>query len=68
MIKFPKLKSDFALLDVKRGRFALRRFLKKNGPQTVTVTMTLLYDAGNDDGESIEFAADVHKVTVGGDK
>lgn len=63
-MKFPRIKSDFALLDVKMGRFALRRYLKENGPQTVTVTMSILYDAGNNDGTSIEFAADVLEVKI----
>lgn len=64
MAKFPKIKSDFALLDVKTGRYALKRYLKANGPQKVIVEMTLLYDAGSDDGTSIEFAADVTKLTI----
>jgi len=71
MSKFPKIKSDFAILDVKRGKVALGRYLKKHGPQTVTVVMTLNYQAGNDDGESIEYAADVlsvsHPTSAGGD-
>ena len=62
MGKFPKIQSDFAILDVKRGRFALERYLKKEGPRTVTVVMQLNYAAGRDDGESIEFAADVLSV------
>lgn len=63
-MKFPKLQSDFAILDVKRGRFALSKYLKKHGPKTVTVTMTLNYEVGKDDGESIEFAADVLRVEI----
>ena len=62
MGRFPKMQSDFALLDVKRGRYALKRYLKANGPQKVLVEMTIQYPAGNDDGTSIEFVADVLSV------
>lgn len=62
MAKLPKIQSDFALLDVKRGRKALARHLAKHGPQEVVVKMTLRRVWGNDDGTSIEFQADVTDV------
>lgn len=61
-MKLAPFKSDFALLDVKQGRAALEKRIKKSGPVRVRVDMTVNYSAGGDDGTSIEFACDVHSV------
>lgn len=63
-----KLESDFALLDVMRGRKALKKFLEKN-PQglKVTVEMTITRPWGSDDGTSIEFECNVTKLKVHND-
>ena len=67
MSRFPRINSDFALLDIKRGRKALLKHLDEHGPQEVVVTMTLNRAWGNDDGVSIEFQADVANIKhVGG--
>lgn len=55
-------KSDFALLDVKTGRAALERRLKKSGPIPVRVYATIDYAHGSDDGTSIEFTCTVKSV------
>lgn len=55
-------KSDFALLDIKTGRAALDKRIKKSGPIRVRVDMTINYSASGDDGTSVEFACDVHSV------
>jgi hypothetical protein len=56
-------KSDFAILDVKRGRAALEKRIAKTGKVRVRVDMTIDYAHGNDDGTSIEFACTVHSVS-----
>lgn len=63
-----KLESDFALLDVMKGRKALRKWLKKN-PQglKVTVDMVILSPWGSDDGTSIEFECNVTKLRINND-
>lgn len=59
-------KSDFMLLDVKRGRQALARKIQGGGKVTVWIKATIegVGGVGNDDGTSIEFAATVHSVKV----
>lgn len=66
-----KLKSDFAILDVKAGRSALfkhftRRLGKGERREPVPVTITGFIDDihGNDDGVSREFSVHVTKVEV----
>lgn len=54
-------KSDYALLDVKRGRAALLKRLK-TGPVRIRVDMTVDYAYGRDDGTSIEFCCTVTSV------
>lgn len=61
-MKAAPFKSDFALLDVKTGRAALEKRLKKSGPIRVRVDMTIEYAHGSDDGTSIEFSSTVHSV------
>ena len=60
----PKLKSGFALLDVKSGRVGLAKIVKSN---RIPVTIKGFIDCqwGNDDGESIEFSVDVTEVKTG---
>lgn len=59
-------KSDFMLLDVKRGRHALARKIEAGEKVTVWIKATIEGAAGvgGDDGTSIEFAATVHNVKV----
>jgi hypothetical protein len=62
--------SDFALLDVKKGRAALSKALTKLPQgQRVKVVITGYFDNdlrghGNDDGTSREFCIDVESVEV----
>lgn len=55
-------KSTFALLDVMKGRAALRKRLAKSGPIKVRVEMTVDYVWGGDDGTSQEFSCTVSSV------
>ena len=76
MGKEPKLPteitSDFAILDVKKGRAALAKYINSNVrsgvrqlrvPVTITGFITDIW--GNDDGESREFTLDVTNVKMG---
>ena len=60
-----KLQSDFAILDVKRGRVKLRERLRA-GVETIPITIVGRIDGtrGNDDGESQEFSVEVDYVDV----
>jgi len=59
-------KSDFMLLDVKRGRRALARKIAAGGKVDVWIKATIegASGVGRDDGTSIEFAATVRTVKV----
>jgi hypothetical protein len=58
------LDSDYAILDVKKGRAALARRLEKGEKVKVTIVGTIDYQSGNDDGTSIEFSVSVASVEV----
>ena len=60
----PNFSSTYAILDVMRSRKALARYIAKNGPVRVVVTMDLKGENGNDDGTSIEFWADVKAIDI----
>jgi hypothetical protein len=58
------ISSDFAILDVKKGRTKLAKYFKDNKPPlAVTIEAEIVYPSGSDDGTSIEFAMAVKKVT-----
>lgn len=59
-------KSDFLLLDVKRGRQALARKVKAGGKVDVWIKATIegAGGVGRDNGTSIEFSATVRSVKV----
>lgn len=60
-----KLQSDFAILDVRRGRKKLSKHLDNNGghvPVTIVGWVTGVW--GSDDGTSQEFSVVVHYVDV----
>ena len=60
-----KLTSDFALLDVKKGRKALaKHFSDKKGPIPVVIHAELIRRFGDDDGTSIEFEMKVTHLEV----
>ena len=68
-MKAAPFKSDFMLLDVKNGRAALAKRLLNGDKVDVWIKATLQNHPsgiGNDDGVSIEFAADVQYVKVTG--
>lgn len=57
--------SDWAYLDVKRGREALRKLVEDRGyriPVTITGTITCVHSG--DDGVSREFQVDVSKIKL----
>lgn len=62
MPQLPVINSTFGLLDVKRGRNALKRRLEK-GPIPITIQAFIIKDWGRDDGMSIEFELEVTSVT-----
>ena len=74
-MKTPEITSDFALLDVMKGRHKLAKHFKgregKLGPCPpelripVVVVGSLVGRASNDDGVSIEFEIEVDDVTLG---
>lgn len=55
--------SDFALLDVKRGRKALAARILKGEAIPVTLVGEITGVYGGDDGTSIEFIVNIHSVT-----
>ena len=60
-------KSDFLLLDVKRGRERLAKRIAAGEKVTVWIKATLDHGVagiGNDDGVSQEFGATVHSIKV----
>ena len=70
-----KLQSDFAILDVKRGRKTLDRMIERSGqtgakrhdlPERIPVLIHgwITGRSGHDDGESQEFSVEVTKVEV----
>ena len=60
-----RLQSDFAILDVKRGRRGLLRKLEKRPrPVPVTITGKIVRAWGGDDGVSQEFEVEVDRVRV----
>ena len=58
-----KVSSDFALLDVTKGRIQLLKDVT-NGPIPVTITGFITGRWGHDDGVSIEFSVDVTEVKI----
>lgn len=72
MTRTPKIKSEFALLDVTRGRKALAKLMppgSQNLPEDeripVTITGFISHRWDGDDGVSIEFGVDVTNVVLG---
>ncbi len=64
-----KLESDFALLDVKRGRKTLAKKMppgsaRTDAPIPVIIHGFITHQHGSDDGVSIEFGVDVTKIEV----
>lgn len=63
MTKPPKIKSTYAIVDVVKGRRALKRHLAANGALRVVIVAELTDPYGGDDGTSIEFNASVISIT-----
>lgn len=67
--KLPKIKSNFAVLDVTVGRKALENIMppgsrRLDNPIPIVIYGYLSHQHGNDDGVSIEFGVDVTKVSM----
>ncbi len=62
--KPPKITSEFALVDILKGRKALEKYLRTSEGLRFTMEGVLRYPFGNDDGTSIEFVADVTSLKV----
>lgn len=67
MNKTLKIESDFALLDVKKGRKTLSKVFDKNQNARIPVTICgfLIGQWGHDDGTSIEFEVEVNEAKLG---
>ena len=65
-MKLPKISSDFAILDVMRGRKALERLLTRDPDARIPVVIHGWLDSphSNDDGTSIEFSVHVTSVDM----
>lgn len=59
-----KVKSNFALLDVKSGRKKLAQKVGNGARIPVTITGFITHQFGNDDGTSIEFTVKVTDVSI----
>lgn len=68
MTKPPKIKSTYAIVDVMKGRRALKRHLEAHGALRVTIVAELTEPYGGDDGVSIEFNANVISITPEGSR
>lgn len=55
-------KSNFAILDVKKGRAALAKKIAAGGKVRVRIDMEINAQWGDDDGTSIEFSGDVLSI------
>lgn len=60
--KLPKIRSDYATVDVTLGRIKLKSFLKQHGPQNVVIKARITEPFGANDGTSIMFNADVTSI------
>lgn len=61
-----KITSDYAWIDVKRGRAMLRNLVQDHGCSIpITLDGYITEDSSRDDGVSIEFQMDVKKITLG---
>lgn len=64
----PKIKSGFAILDVKHGRKTLSKLVAAHpGAIPVTIQGFIIERWSEDDGESIEFGVDVIRVSLRGE-
>lgn len=64
-LKQPQIRSDFAILDVKAGRHDLKSMVEAGLKFPVVIYGTIDTVHSHDDGVSVEFSLDVHKVTLG---
>ena len=66
MNKLPRIKSTFALLDVKSGRKALLKLSPDHNTKIpVTIEGYIAGPWGHDDGESMEFNVEVTSAVLG---
>lgn len=63
-----KVTSDFAILDIKRGRKGLLKKLEKGEKFTVKIEGTIDEAWSGDDGTSIEFSVGVTNVEIQSEK
>ena len=63
MTKTPTFTSTYAIVDVMKGRKKLAKHLEKHGPVRVLIEAELTDPYGRDDGDSIEFNANVLSIT-----
>lgn len=61
----PTFISDFAILDVKRGRAAMRALVDAGRRIPVTITGYVDHTHSRDDGTSQEFSVQVTRLDVG---
>lgn len=63
-VKVPSIYSDFAILDVKKGRKALAKMVKDGHRFKTKIEMIIDQQNSNDDGVSIEFSGEVIRVEI----
>lgn len=64
-MKRPRIKSNYAIIDIEGGRKALAKYLRENAGVPVVIHAVLTDPYGSDDGTSIEFNAEVVSIKVG---
>jgi hypothetical protein len=62
-MSIPKFTSTYAIIDVMKGRKKLAKHIAKHGPVRVLIEAELTDPWGRDDGDSIEFNANVLSIS-----
>lgn len=60
----PDFKPGFVIVDVKKGRAALKRYIEKGNKVKITAIIELDTVHSRDDGESIEFSGQIVSSSV----
>lgn len=63
-MKVKNLESDFAVLDIKKGRRSLLQACKRGESTKVTITGFIEEPWGDDDGVSQEFTLNIRDISI----
>lgn len=61
-MKPPRITSTFAIIDIERGRTSLVKYLRANPGLEVNIRAVITDPYGRDDGDSMEFNAEVLSI------